>query len=174
MKTYVTTAVLLTAAFASGCASIFTGTSDPVVLNSTPPGATIEINGNLYGRTPTTVELGRSWKPQQVQFSLAGHEPQTMTIQKTFNPVTLLNIFFYPGVIVDLITASVMKYDRLYYEAALQPHYSAQSSPRSPRTDAGAGASARHGDAGGPAPRDDAEEELRIMRQEARNSGLLL
>ncbi|MCF8054700.1 MAG: PEGA domain-containing protein [Deltaproteobacteria bacterium] len=108
-------AILLT-----GCATMFTSSSDPITFSSVPTGAKVEINGVNFGRTPVTIPIKRSLTSPQVQMKLDGYEPGHIMLQNTFNGVAILNIFFWPGFIVDAATGSIMKYDVLNYEAELE------------------------------------------------------
>lgn len=114
-----TAIALMSALILSGCATMFTSSTDPVTFKSIPDGAKVEINGNSVGRTPVTVPLKRSLTPPLVQLKLEGYEPKTLIVQNSFNGVSVLNIFFWPGFIVDAATGSMMKYEVLTYESEL-------------------------------------------------------
>ena len=105
----------------SGCASIFTGTSDPITFESQPDGAKVQINGMRVGRTPVTALVKRSLSAPQVKISLDGYEPQNIMIQNSFNSIAILDIFFWPGFIIDAATGSIMKYSILNYHVRLDP-----------------------------------------------------
>lgn len=103
----------------SGCGTVLTGQTDNLTFRSVPPGATVEINGNSVGRTPVTVPVQRSMSQPQVQLRLDGYETRTVPLQNTFNTMSALNIFFWPGFIVDAATGSMMKYNIVSYESEL-------------------------------------------------------
>lgn len=103
----------------SGCGTILTGQTDTLTFRSVPSGATVEINGNSVGRTPVTVPVQRSMSQPQVQLRLEGYEPRTVPLQNSFNTMSALNIFFWPGFIVDAATGSIMKYNIVSYESEL-------------------------------------------------------
>ncbi len=44
-----------------------------------------------------------------------------MLLQHSFNEVAVLDVFFWPGFIIDIATGSIMKYHILSYEAELEP-----------------------------------------------------
>lgn len=104
----------------AGCATIFSGSHDPITFNSVPEGAVVEVNGARVGKTPLTVPIKRSITPPQVRLKLADHEPQAVLLQNTFNAVALLDILFWPGFIVDAATGSLMRYDMTSYEVELE------------------------------------------------------
>jgi hypothetical protein len=107
--------------FTSGCASIFTRSTDPITFNSIPEGAKVELNGMKVGRTPVTVPVKRKLSAPQVRLSLDGYEPQYVMLDNTFNGVAILNVFFWPGFIIDAATGRLMKYSVLNYETELEP-----------------------------------------------------
>jgi hypothetical protein len=117
--------------FATGCASVFTGSSDRITFNSTPKGAKVEINGMKVGRTPVTVPVKRNLSAPQVRLSLDGYEPQDLILQNDFNVVACLDIFFWPSAIIDLATGAIMKYSVLNYDVDLTPDQSAATTPKS-------------------------------------------
>jgi len=52
------------------------GCAHTVVFNTTPPGATVEINGVAIGKTPCTFRESTHWgKTYIVSFSRAGYKP---------------------------------------------------------------------------------------------------
>jgi hypothetical protein len=61
---------------ASGCASLTGTRTDPYMIYSTPPGATVAVNGFPIGITPVTVMIEKQRTPQ-VTLSLPGYAPQS-------------------------------------------------------------------------------------------------
>lgn len=114
--------LLCTAAliFLSGCATIFTSSSDTITFKSVPKGAKVEINGVRVGVTPVTVPVKRSLNPPHVQMKLIGYETQYIVLQNSFNKIATFDILFWPTFLVDALTGSIMKYDILTYEAELE------------------------------------------------------
>jgi hypothetical protein len=106
--------------FLSGCATVFSSSSDTITFRSVPEGAKVEINGVSIGKTPVTVPVKRSLTPPHVQMKLDGYETQYIMLQNSFNGVAVLDILFWPTFIVDALTGSIMKYDILSYEAELE------------------------------------------------------
>jgi len=107
-------------ALLSGCATIFTRSSDAITFRSVPEGAKVEINGVSVGKTPVTVPVKRSMNPPHVQMKLGGYETQYIVLQNSFNGVAVLDIIFWPTFLVDALTGSIMKYDVLTYEVELE------------------------------------------------------
>ena len=105
----------------SGCATIFTRSTDPISFSSRPEGAQVQIDGMNVGRTPVTIPVKRSLSTPQVRLSLDGYESQFVMLSNTFNEVAILNVFFWPGFIVDAATGSLMKYSIRHYDLELEP-----------------------------------------------------
>lgn len=61
---------------ASGCASLTGTRTDPYMIYSTPPGATVAVNGVPIGTTPVTVMVEKQRAPQ-VALSMPGYAPQS-------------------------------------------------------------------------------------------------
>jgi hypothetical protein len=112
--------LLLAMVALSGCATIFTDSSDRIEFKSKPEGARVEINGVSVGRTPITATIKRNMTVPTVQLKLDGYETQQILMQNSFNAVSLLNVFFWPGFIVDAATGTIMKHEVLCYEVELE------------------------------------------------------
>ncbi|TCD19863.1 PEGA domain-containing protein [Pedobacter psychrodurus] len=104
----------------SSCATIFTGTTQTVQINSNPPAATIEVDGVKTGVTPMAVTLKKGFTGQTISLKLDGYETKTFHPQTTFNAVSVVNFLFIPGFIVDAATGAMMKYDPKVYEFTLE------------------------------------------------------
>lgn len=104
---------------ASGCATLFTGTSDTISFNSEPDGADVMIDGFIVGQTPVTLPVKRSLSGKTVTMSLDGYNPVTFQLSNTFNIISVLNLSNIIGWGVDAVTGAVMKYDRPVYTVDL-------------------------------------------------------
>lgn len=113
---------LIAAAVWSGCATIFTGTSDDIRFESEPPGATVYIEGIPRGETPVTVEVGRDGLGETVvRYELDGYETRMFTLQDEFNAVSILNLTNLVGWGVDIISGAVTKYEPHSYRMEMEP-----------------------------------------------------
>ena len=102
----------------SGCATLFSGSSDMVTFNSEPAGAEVLIGGITRGRTPVTIPVKRpGFGSTSVTMRMDGHDPVTFQMSSKFNTVSLLNLFVPVGFIVDAVTGSITKYDQVNYTA---------------------------------------------------------
>lgn len=48
---------ILALCFTSGCASLISGSTQPVTFNSSPDGASVTLSGQVLGKTPVTIVL---------------------------------------------------------------------------------------------------------------------
>lgn len=120
MKLFLTTACLAAALTMTGCASIFSGTTQTLTFKSVPDAANITITNKLgekihTGSTPATVTLKRGngyFKPAgyQVTFSKEGFQTKTVQVKATINGWYIANIIFgglIGFLIVDPITGAM-------------------------------------------------------------------
>ena len=109
---------------ASGCATVFTGTSDEVSVNSYPGNAKVEIkrNGVLVdeGHTPMTAKL-RKGKDYTVAISLEGYETKTVGIVKGgITKAAFLNLLSLPSWAIDFFTGAMFKFESTTINVSLQ------------------------------------------------------
>ena len=120
MKLFLTTACLAAALTMTGCASIFSGTTQTLTFKSVPDAANITITNKLgekihTGSTPATVTLKRGngyFKPAgyQVTFSKEGFQTKTVQVKATVNGWYIANIIFgglIGFLIVDPVTGAM-------------------------------------------------------------------
>jgi hypothetical protein len=102
------------------CATILTGTSDKITIQSVPPGASIEVDGESMGTTPAIIKVKRNTLPT-VSILLDGYEEKQINLHKKFNPAAILNIIIggIPGLIVDAATGAISKFDKTLYNMEL-------------------------------------------------------
>jgi hypothetical protein len=106
-------AVALLALFNISCATISRGSYQEISISSEPSGASVTIYNQLYGVTPTAVQLPRS-KPHSVFLHLEGYEPVIIQIKSKPDGAVAGNCFccclgVVPGVVgfaVDALTGS--------------------------------------------------------------------
>lgn len=103
--------VLTTFALSSGCATIFTGSSDNVSVMSEPTGGKVYINGNFMGNTPVNLNLKRD-KDYNIMVKKDGYEPANATLTRSFNAVAILNLAGLLCWVVDIVTGAMWKFDQ--------------------------------------------------------------
>lgn len=123
----------------SGCASINSGTTQQVTIDSDPPGATvivgakvkkadkyIMVNSVNAGVTPLVVELSR--KDGMVEVSKEGYESQEVELKKSMNPwmwgdIVLTSLL---STSIDTSTGACNQYKPGQYMVTLTPKDSAE------------------------------------------------
>jgi len=98
---------------------LFTGTKDTINFNTEPQGATIYIDGVEQCKTPCTLRVKRSVGDTDVEFKLDGYEIKIITLSKSFNIISILNLTDVCGWGIDAISGAVMKYDKKAYNITL-------------------------------------------------------
>lgn len=113
-------ATLLFAVLLTGCATLVTGSSTDVSVQSTPSEAEIKINGQDYGETPTTLSLD-SDRSHMVELSLDGYEEETIQLQKSTSGWLAGNILLggIPGLIIDAATGGMYVLEPTQVNASL-------------------------------------------------------
>lgn len=95
-----------------GCATFVNGgRKEAVSIRSTPPGATVYIDGVPMGIAPFFVNLSRK-KRHELKFVMPGHQEETRYLTRTFNWWFLGNLLI-GGVpaIIDLAYGNQYKFD---------------------------------------------------------------
>jgi hypothetical protein len=82
-------------------------------VDSKPEGATVKI-GAHKGKTPYSVVLSRG-KDYVISASYQG-KTETIAMNKSIEPVYWVNILFWPGLIIDLATGKMFKYEPTHYD----------------------------------------------------------
>ncbi len=106
-------AVLL---FNQGCCSIFTSGPEKVSIDSTHKGAKVKM-GPYKGVTPYEVWLPRG-KNYVVEVSY-GDKTDSQPLEKHIQGLYWVNILFWPGLIIDLATGDMYKYEPANYDFTL-------------------------------------------------------
>ena len=104
----------------TSCATIFTGTADILYFESDPSGAEIYIDGLKVCTTPCDVLVKRSLTDKLVELQLDGYETRVITLDRKFNPVSIINLgkLIFWG--IDAATGALMKYDRKDYQVKMK------------------------------------------------------
>jgi hypothetical protein len=106
----------ITSLFAS--ATIFHGTTQNISINSDPEGAKVYVDGQLMGTTPVTLTLKKG-KYKTIEIRKKCYKPVTLTFQKSFDPVAILNIFWDLST-TDFLTGALWEYSPNHYFVKLQ------------------------------------------------------
>ena len=84
------------------------GSSQNITITSEPAGAHVKI-AHQSGTTPAVLQVPKG-KDYSVEVT-HGTDTRVLPLQRTFDAVSILNIFFWPGFIVDAVTGAITKYD---------------------------------------------------------------
>ncbi len=85
----------------TGCASLFSHSSETIAFTSEPAGQTVVVDGASY-RTPAQVTLGTD-KSHTATFP----NGKTYMIKRGLNGWFIANVLFLPGFVVDVITGDM-------------------------------------------------------------------
>jgi len=117
--------IAITAALAAGCATMFTGTKDTLTFDANVPGVHLSIDGYPEGELPLTLDMSRNFfggKQFLARFEKPGYATQEFQLQREFNPVSILDIsspLTSGG--LDVLTGSIMRFDRKQYHVEMIP-----------------------------------------------------
>ena len=96
----------------TGCASIAGDNTRSVKVESYPSGASIMVDNQQFGVTPAVVTLPTYiYGGKTVTLQKRGYQSQTMVVNTKFQPIALLDIFFWPTFIIDAATGNIVKID---------------------------------------------------------------
>ena len=107
------------AALFSGCATIISGTSQAVTIDSNVQGATVAIEGNIVGQTPFSGKIPRK-RESVALVSKPGYAAQPVVLTTSFNPVAILSLFWDYST-TDCLTGACWEYAPSTYYVNLRP-----------------------------------------------------
>lgn len=108
LKIITISSLVMIALFASSCATIFRGTDQVINITSEPSNANVLVDGSSMGKTPLSLSLRKS-KHSSVMVKKAGYNTQTRQLNKSFDPISLLNIFWDYST-TDFISGAAFEY----------------------------------------------------------------
>lgn len=126
MKYFQLLAIWVVAMFMSSCATILTGTTQRVTIDSSPQGADIIIDGQMMGTTPAKVRLDRDLNAfidnaKDIRLEMNGYYADGYYLGTDIEPVVILNVFCPIGFALDAVTGALMRYDSDYYNFKMVP-----------------------------------------------------
>ncbi|MBS0169732.1 MAG: PEGA domain-containing protein [Nitrospira sp.] len=118
-----TVAMLLASSLHLGGCSIFGGSSQPLIVNSDPPGANVLINGTLAGTTPLQYQVPRRGD-LTVEVNKAGYHSQSRMTGRKLSSVGIVDViggavFLLP--LLGLITPGAWEQDPGTIGITLEP-----------------------------------------------------
>ncbi len=106
--------------FAPACATIFTSNTETVQMNSDPPGAKYDL-GPFSGKTPDSIAIPKKAIPDFATFEMPGYERRTVPVESGIAGVFWINVLFWPGMIVDMVTGDYKTLSLPTISATLTP-----------------------------------------------------
>lgn len=122
MKKFIMTVVV--AVLLSSCASIFCGSKSKVEIrdNNMYDPVTITADGrtkrNVY--LPTKIKVKRGYKPSKVLIESEGYKDEMVTIDKKFNPISVINLSNLLAWGIDAATGAITKPDEKTYYVSME------------------------------------------------------
>lgn len=100
----------------SGCATVIKGSDQTLTFNSQPDGAQVLLDGTSVGVTPLVVKVKKN-TVSVVSVKKDGYVTQMLPIEKKYDAVTLLSIFWDYST-TDLISGAAYEYvpNTFYFE----------------------------------------------------------
>ncbi len=113
---------LMTGFFASGCATIVSGTSQDVSFQSQPDGATVTLDDRAIGKTPVNVTIKKE-DGQRIKFDKPGYKQKEMRLETNLNPWFWGNVLFggLVGSTTDGLSGAAREYQPNHYFVTLEP-----------------------------------------------------
>jgi hypothetical protein len=116
MKTIINISILGFFLFSTSCATIFTGTTQRVSIDSNPQGADIIIDGQKKGKTPSIVKIDREFEAlldggKEIQLEINGYKKDGYKLDAQLNPVSIINLFNALCWGIDAATGAITRYD---------------------------------------------------------------
>ena|SRR5579863_882862 len=124
-------ASLLAALFASGCATLFQGTNEEIMVASDPPGALVSINDGHQGTTPFSMRVNRD-DDLQIHVSKAGYASSDISDTSHIEWGYLVSDIFFTGLIglgVDGIDGAMFYHNQAMVTAHLDPIVASAAQP---------------------------------------------
>lgn len=110
--------------FTSGCATMMSGSTQPVTFKSSPDDVTVTVNGQALGKTPTILTLKRK-SDNVVEFVKEGYTKQTLKMNTKMNGWVLANAIFCFSCVfsttTDYSTGAAYEYSPDSYFVSLVP-----------------------------------------------------
>lgn len=116
--------LLLCAVTMSSCATIFCGSKKRVTFDSNiKETATLTVDGKKYADItfPYTVKVKRGFDDTLVKAEMKDYTAEPITIEKTFNAVSVLNLVDILAWGIDAATGAMMKPEFTNYEFEFKP-----------------------------------------------------
>lgn len=130
---------LLAAALAlSGCATLFTGTTDTLTFASNVSGVRLTIDGQYQGELPLTLTMSRNFvggRQFVARFEREGFATQEFRLNREFNTVAILDVTSIPtSAGIDALTGSLLRFAPTAYHVQMLKEGGSTLSPEFQRS----------------------------------------
>ena len=121
MKKLITTILLISFIYLNGCATIFSGSTEDISLESDPPKAKVLLNGSSMGKTPLKLNLQKG-KSYIIEFIKEGYENKTLNMSYSLGAGWLILDILSGliGIIVDAATGNWNEFEYSHYKAVME------------------------------------------------------
>jgi len=112
---------ILAALLITGCATIFSSSTQKVGYSSDPTGAKVYVNGQLMGNTPFELSMKKD-KSYTIEFRKDGYENKTVVLNNSIGAgwIVLDVLGGLIPVVIDAATGNWYKLDQDHVNAALE------------------------------------------------------
>lgn len=107
------------ALFASGCATLISGTKQKMSVISDPPRAEVFLDGESVGMTPLVLKVEKN-AFDTISVEKNGYQPQTKELFTEIDPASFFNLVNPVALFIDLVTGSMFKYEDNVYQFHLE------------------------------------------------------
>lgn len=108
-KIGVLVAIFAFCGLATSCATLFGDKDRMVQVASEPSGARVFVNGQPYGKTPTSINIADPLDDNFITFKLAGYDDVTRPVLTAIQPIAFLNLLNIICWGIDFATGNVME-----------------------------------------------------------------
>ena len=107
----------------TSCASIFCGAKAKVTFDcNVQSGVDLTVDGIKYHNVsfPYTTKVKRGFEDTIVRAEAEGYKAETVVVDKTFNPVSVINLCDVLGWAIDAATGAITKPANSYYQIEMK------------------------------------------------------
>lgn len=106
--------IIIAALSLTGCATIMTGTSHALTVNSNIPDAKVYVNNTYKGNAPILLDLPTDEKTYTIRVEAKGYIPYTEVLQRKASGWVWGNIVLGGpiGLAIDMLTGGLYIYDK--------------------------------------------------------------
>ena len=111
--------ILASASLVFGSATIFSGSSQSIAIDSEPSGAKVFVDGQMKGVTPLSVMMDKTVSSHEIKLQKEGYADINVPMTQSYDPVAIVNIVWDLST-TDFLTGNVMEYAPNNYFFTLQ------------------------------------------------------